>query len=129
MSQKSNKEQLDILYLQIILSIIFLSNICFSIFSTYNEIYNIKYGRRIVSSKEIKKLTKFNRVIALIVLFGFLYINYRTKEIDQKEFKNTTPDDLAIMASYFSIIAGIITLYIVFNYGEESIISGENPGT
>lgn len=129
MKQKNIEEEINVLYIQIILSSIFLLNISFSIFSTYNEIYNLKYGKRIISSEKISKLTKINRIVGLIILLGFLYVNYKTKEFDKERNRNTKPDDLSIISSYFSIIAGLITLYIVFKYGEDALISGENPGS
>lgn len=127
MNHVNTEEEIKILDLQIFLSSIFILTILFSIFSTYNEKYNLKYGKRIIEADIIAKLTKINRIIGLIILFGFLYINYKTREFDELRDRSTRPDDLSIISSYFSITAGIITLYIVFIYGEEALISGENP--
>lgn len=127
MNYKSTEDEIKILDLQILLSAIFLLTISFSIFSTYNERYNLIYGKRIIDTNIITKLTKFNRIMGLLILLGFLYINYQTKEFDRARGRNIRPDELSIVSSYFSIIGGIITLYIVFTYGEESLISGENP--
>lgn len=129
MNKNPNNEEINVLYFQILLSTIFLSTILFSIFSTYNEVYNLKFGERIIPSKIISKLTKLNRFIGLLLLFGFLYVNYKTKEFDSQRGRNIRPDNLSILASYISIIAGIITLYIVIQYGEDAFISGENPET
>lgn len=129
MRQKNLNNEIDILTLQIILSVIFILTNLFSIFSTYNELSNLKYGKRIVSSKEIAKLTKLNRIIGFLILIGFLYINFKTRKFDQDRNRNTEPDDLSIIASFFSIISGLITLYIAFEYGEVALASGENLET
>lgn len=127
MNHYNTKGEIKVLDIQLFLSTLFLITILFSIFSTYNEKYNLKYNKRLIDSNIITKLTKVNRIIGLFILFGFLYVNYQTREFDRIRGKNTRPDDLSIISSFFSITAGIITLYIVFKYGEEALISGENP--
>ena len=127
MNYNSTEDEIKVLDLQIFLSSVFIITILFSIFSTYNEKYNLEYNERIVDSNIIAKLTKINRIIGLFLLLGFLYVNYQTREFDRARGRNIKPDDLSIISSYFSITAGLITLYIVFRYGEEALVSGENP--
>ena len=88
---------------------------------------NLKYNKRLISTELSTKIVKINRTIVTILLATFIYINYKTKELDLRKGIDTKPDDLQILASYISLIAGLIVLYTVFRFGENAIVNTENP--
>lgn len=128
MNYTNTKEaEIKILELQIVASFLFIITTFISIFITYNEDYYLKNGKRIINSKDATKLSKLNRTFIIILLFVFLYINYKNKEIDEIKNNDITPDNLQIFASYLSLIASFIILYVVYKYGEDVIPTTENP--
>lgn len=122
----TNSEEIKTLNIQLIASSIFIVTTFISIFITYNEKYNLKYGKRIIDSDIASNIVKVNRSIITILLIVFIYVNYKTREFDRLKGNNITPDNLEIIASYLSLIAGLIVLYIVFKYGEDAITISEN---
>lgn len=110
-----------------IVSFIFILTIITSIILTYNEDYYLKYGKRLIDVKKADMITKINRIIIVILFISFLYINYEFREVDTLKGENLTADNLQIIASYLSVIAGLIILYVVFKYGEDVLTTTENP--
>lgn len=127
MNYTNTEKEIRALDFQMIISFIFILATLVSIIITYNESYYLKYGRRLINLKDAKTITKINRIIIIILLFAFLYISYQIREIDAAKGKNLTPDDLQILASYLSILAGLVVLYIVFKYSEDALTTTENP--
>lgn len=127
MNFQNSNDELGVLNLQFVASSIFVITTIISIVLTYNEIYTLKYNKRIISTEKATNIIKVNRVIITILLITFIYINYKTKEFDLRKGVNTIPDDLSILASYISLIAGLIILYTIFKYGEDAVVSTENP--
>lgn len=121
-----NKE-IETLDLQMIISFIFILTIITSIILTYNQDYYLRYGKRLIDTDKAIAITKINRIIIIILLISFLYINYEFKEVDALKGNDLTADNLQIIASYLSIIAGLIILYVVFEYGQENLTTTENP--
>lgn len=127
MNNSSTNEEINILSLQIFSSTLFIITTIVSIVIVYNELHNLKYNERLISTEAATKIVKINRTIITILLSVFIYINYKTKDLDLRKGINTKPDDLQILASYISLIAGLIVLYAVFRFGENAIINTENP--
>lgn len=128
MNYTDTKEtEIKILDLQIVASFLFIITTFISILITYNEDYYLKNGKRIINSKDAVKLSKLNRAFIIILLFVFLYINYKNKEIDKIKNNDIAPDNLQIFASYLSLVASFIILYVVYKYGEDVIPTTENP--
>lgn len=123
----NSKDEINILNLQIVASFLFIITTIISIIITYNEKYYLKYKIKIISDKLNDDITKFNRLTIAILLIVFVYINYKNKQLDKNKGKNSISDDLEILASYFSLIAGLIVLYVTFKYNENSLTLTENP--
>lgn len=126
-SQSIKEEDIKIIDFQILVSTIFIFSTIISIFISYNERYNLIYGKRIINSNISTNIVKINRIIITLILISFIYISFKTKELDIAKGKNVTPDNLEITAAIFSLVAGLIVLYVVFKYGDDSIVVTENP--
>lgn len=122
-----NDDEIKILDIQLIASLLFIGTTCISIFITYNERYNLKYGYRIIDRKTVSHIVKINRLLITSLLITFIYVGYKTRDLDRIKGNNINPDNLEILASYLSLIAGLIILYVVFKYDEEIINISENP--
>lgn len=125
----TKKDEVKILDIQIIVTIIYILSLFISYLITYNDRYEIINGKAWLDEKTSRNLSVGNRVLVLILTVVFLYINYKNMDIAKKQKnKNLKPFKLQITASELSILAAIIVLYTVLTSGEYSIIAGaENP--
>lgn len=87
--------------------------------------YNVKLGlenkEQIYTDEEARNIELSCRVIAIIILFVYLYINIENKRISTKK----EGFNLQIFASILTIAAGIIVLYVAASENNQSILS--NP--
>ena len=75
-----------------------------------------------------QKLTTFNRVLVVVLLTIFLIINYFLYYISKEEGENLKAYKLQIAASYLSVAAALIGLYVVLKEpGGENVTDIENP--
>ena len=125
----SNKEKESLsITIQIIASIISIGTVIISIVLLYNEQLEINDQETFLTADKAQTLTTFNRSLILILLLIFLIINYVLYEISKEEGEDLTPYILQIIASIFTVIAGIIALYVVFRERQgEQVVDVENP--
>lgn len=125
----SNEEKgIIAIYAQIIVSAISVIEIIVSILLLYNEKLEIKGEKTLFNAEQAQKISVFNRTFILVTAIIFLIINYSLYKISKEQGENLKPYELQIVASYLTIIAAIITLYIVLNpTNEGQVVDVENP--
>ncbi len=125
----SNEEkEIIAIYAQIIVSAISVIEIIVSILLLYNEKLEIKGEKTLFNAEQTQKISVFNRTFILVTAIIFLIINYALYKISKEQGENLKPYELQIVASYLTIIAAIITLYIVLNpTNEGQVVDVENP--
>lgn len=125
----SNEEkEIIAIYAQIIGSAISVIEIIVSILLLYNEKLEIKGEKTLFNAEQTQKISVFNRTFILVTAIIFLIINYALYKISKEQGENLKPYELQIVASYLTIIAAIITLYIVLNPTNEGQVADvENP--
>lgn len=125
----SNEEkEIIAIYVQIIGSAISIIEIIVSILLLYNEKLEIKGEKTLFNAEQTQKISVFNRTFILVTAIIFLIINYALYKISKEQGENLKPYELQIVASYLTIIAAIITLYIVLNPTNEGQVADvENP--
>lgn len=125
----SNKDKEKIaITIQIIASLISIGTVIISIILLYNEQLEINNQEPFLDAESAQKLTTFNRVLILIIFIVFLVINYVLYNISKEEGEDLKPYELQIIASYFSLFAASIALYVVLlERGGEQVVDVENP--
>lgn len=125
----TKNDEIKILDIQLIATIIYILSLFISYLLTYNDKYEILNETPWIDEKTSKNISIGNRVLVVILTLVFLYINYKNIDIEKrKHHKNITPFKLQVTASELSTVAAIIVLYTVLTSGEYSIIAGaENP--
>lgn len=125
----SNEEkEIIAIYAQIIVSAISVIEIIVSILLLYNEKLEIKGEKTLFNAEQTQKISVFNRTFILVTAIIFLIINYALYKISKEQGENLKPYELQIVASYLTIIAAIIALYIVLNpTNEGQVVDVENP--
>ena len=125
-----DKEEDRVIDIQLITTTLFIISLFISISLTYNDKLELKKQKTIYTKRQYEKTATFNRILALVLSFSYLYISYKNKDIARKRNQKLDLFDLQINASQLSVIAAIIVLYVVIRSDGEnySIIPGiENP--
>lgn len=123
------KNKMDILSSQLTLTFLFIITLFVSIILTYDEKLELENKNRLFSEEFDKYLNLFNRIFALLIIIGILYVNYKNYDIKKDTTKNIKPLIHQIIASIFSVISALIVLYVVIeNWNTNPNISSiENP--
>jgi len=125
---KNRQEEISLLNMQLITSIIVIVTVTLSIILTYNQKLNIENKKTIFTKKQTHNISYINRLIILITAIIFLFINYKLYEISKKEGEDLKVYYLQILASILTTIAAIIVLYVVsIEPSGDEISDIENP--
>ena len=119
---KGNLKAIDIQFYTLFFS---LASIVISLILTYNQKL-IKENKNTILGDNISyKLSLFNRVLILSIALIFLYVNYKDYNTSNNNQKKKCT--LQIDASMLTILAALISLYVVYNSKPESISNIQNP--
>lgn len=127
-SEENTNEEIKLLDIQIIVSIITIITVIISIVLTYNEKLDLQNKDTLFSYSKTHKISLINRITLVVTASIFLFINYKLRSISESEGEDTKPYNLQIISSYLSVIASIIVLYVVAStYNIEEVSDVENP--
>ena len=121
------KEELSAINIQLYTLLIVLVSTIISIITTYNQKLELENKETIFNSKESLKITLFNRKLIVVIALIFFYINIKLYNISKEEGEDLKPYNLQIIASIFTIISGLIALYVVSLSNTENVGDVENP--
>lgn len=126
MEEKNN--EINLLEIQIIASILYIASLSLSIILTYNDRQIAKKEKSILTNTQAANLSVFNRGFIVILTLVFLYTTYQSRENAKKENQKIWPFDLQLCASELSLLATVIVLYVVVKTAGErySIVPGIN---
>lgn len=122
-----NQEEINAINIQLIALFAILFADIISIVTTYNQKLDLENKETMFESKELFKITLFNRILLLVLAFVFLYVNYKLYNISKKEGEDLKSYSLQIVASLLVIASGFIALYVVKLSDTENIVDVENP--
>lgn len=125
---KKKDNEVELLNLQMIATILFIGSLIISMIITYNDTQISKKEKPILTNKQAANLSIFNRIFVVILTLIFLYINYQSRENAKKDNEELWPFNLQIYASELSLLATIIVLYVVIETSGEqyTIVPGIN---
>lgn len=126
----TQKQEVDLLDLQLIATIVYIGSLIISIFLTYNDKMDVLNLNKIFTEKQNRNLSIFNRFLVVILTLVFLYASYETRRLAKIKGEKLDNFNLQVMASEISLVSTLIVLYVVIkSQGEQySIISGiSNP--
>ncbi len=126
----TQKQETDVLDLQLVATIVYIGSLIISIFLTYNDKMDVLNLDKIFTEKQNRNLSIFNRFLVVILTLVFLYASYETRRLAKIKGEKLENFNLQVMASEISLVSTLIVLYVVIkSQGEQySIISGiSNP--
>lgn len=124
----NTQKEINAVDIQIVASIASIAAVIISIALLYNQKLDLKGQQTLFTPKQTQQISEFTRYILLVIAVVFLIINYQLYNISKEEGEDLKPYELQIVASYLSIIAALIALYVVRNPSNIGEISDvENP--
>ena len=127
-NMNNTEKEITAIDVQIGASIASIIAVIISITLLYNQKLDLKNKQTFFNPKQTQKISEFARDILLIVAIVFLLVNYQLYNISKEEGEDLKPYELQIVASYLSIIAALIALYVVRNPANRGEIADvENP--
>ena len=128
MSEREIKES-QLLNIQLFTLVFSLISILISMIVTYNQKLDVENKEVIFKAEKARKISLFNRILIVIIAITFLYVNYKQYILDKdsNNINNLKNDKLQVAASIFTIIASLITDYVVYSSTTETVSDIENP--
>lgn len=128
MSEREIKES-QLLSIQLFTLVFSLISILISMIVTYNQKLDVENKEVIFESEKARKISLFNRILIVIIAITFLYVNYKQYILDKdsNNLNDLKNDKLQVGASIFTIIASLITAYVVYSSTTETVADIENP--
>ena len=123
----NKEEEIKAIDIQLFAIIFLVVSGIISFLITYNQKLDMENKKTIFNSKESLKITKFNRILALIIALVFLFVNIKLYNLSKDEGEDLKSYTLQIIASILVVISGIIALYVVTLSETENISDVENP--
>lgn len=123
----NTKEEISAIDIQLFALFIVLVSDIISIVTTYNQKLDLEDKETQLDSKQLFKITLFNRILIIVLSFVFLYVNYKLYKISKEEGEDLKPYILQIVASLLIIASGFVALYVVKLSDTENIVDVENP--
>lgn len=123
----NTKEEINAIDIQLFALFIVLVSDIISIVTTYNQKLDLENKETQLDSKQLFKVTLFNRILIIVLSFVFLYVNYKLYKISKEEGEDLKPYILQIVASLLIIASGFVALYVVKLSDTENIVDVENP--
>lgn len=112
-NKKNEKNDIFLIDLQLISSIVFILTSLVSLIITFDEKGNIINGKRYFSKKQTLNLSFYNRIIILIAILVSFYVgfeNYKSETEAKPKFKS----GLLLSTSALTVISAIIILYVAY---------------
>lgn len=129
MKKNITKKDIDLLNIQIFVSVFLLASVIISIIITFDEEQNDLEKKPIFSQKTDKYLNMFNRILSVIIFLALLYVNYEGTELAKQKKQDLRPFQKQLVATLLGLTASIIILSIAFetwNQNDE-MADFENP--
>lgn len=108
---------------QFILLCFSLISVLVSIILTYNQVLINKGCKPLFENDYALHISRINKTFIFLLLISFLVINYEFKYYVE-ENENT---NFQIIASWLTVIAGFISLYVEFKNNKDNFTDIENP--
>lgn len=110
MKKNITKKDIDLLNIQIFISVFLLVSVIISIIVTYDEEQNDLERKPIFSPKMDKYLNLFNRILSVVIFLILLYVNYEGTELAKQKGNDIRPFQKQLIATLLGLAAAIIIL-------------------
>ncbi len=130
MSDHSKEENVLLLNLNLISSVVFILASLVSLGITFDERGDLIKGKRYFTNKQVLDLSLYNRIVILVAVLISLYVGYKNYEGEQSKTKGKYKSGLLLSTNVLTLVGAVIILYVSYlNRKEQSLTPSdvENP--
>lgn len=111
--QKLTNQQLFIINGQLVGCILYILSLIVSIIIIANQRKKALNQEEFLMNEKSQIIALINKVFIILLILWFLYLNYKSYQLAKDTNQNTSSLKSQIFASFLSLTAGLITLYVV----------------
>ena len=111
--QKLTNQQLFIIDGQLVGCILYILSLIVSIVIIVNQRKKALNQEEFLMNEKSQIIALINKVFIILLILWFLYLNYKSYQLAKDTNQNTSSLKSQIFASFLSLSAGLITLYVV----------------
>ena len=111
--QKLTNQQLFIIDGQLVGCILYILSLIVSIVIIVNQRKRALNQEEFLTNEESQIIALINKVFIVLLILWFLYLNYKSYQLAKDTNQSTSSLKAQIFASFLSLAAGLITLYVV----------------
>ena len=111
--QKLTNQQLFIIDGQLVGCILYILSLIVSIVIIVNQRKRALNQEEFLTNEESQIIALINKVFIILLILWFLYLNYKSYQLAKDTKQSTTSLKSQIFASFLSLTASLITLYVV----------------
>ena len=111
--QKLTNQQLFIINGQLVGCILYILSLIVSIIIIANKRKKALNQEEFLMNEKSQIIALINKVFIVLLILWFLYLNYKSYQLAKDTNQNTSSLKSQIFASFLSLTAGLITLYVV----------------
>lgn len=111
--QKLTNQQLFIIDGQLVGTILYIISLIISIIVIVNQRKRALNQEEFLTNEESQIITLINKIFIVLLILWFLYLNYKSYQLAKDTNQSTSSLKSQIFASFLSLTAALITLYVV----------------
>ena len=126
----SNDNDIFLINLSIISSIIFILASIVSLTITIDEKNNLTNKKKFYTNKEALNISFYNRIVILVAVLISLYVGYKNYESEENNTRAKYKSSLLFSTNIITVISALIILYVAYLNREEqslTVSDVENP--
>ncbi len=111
--KKLTNQQLFIIDGQLVGCVLYMLSLVASIIIIANQRKRALNQEEFLTNEESQNIALINKISIVLLILWFLYLNYKSYQLAKDTNQNTSSLNAQIFASFLSLAAGLITLYVV----------------
>lgn len=111
--KKLTNQQLFIIDGQLVGCVLYILSLVASIIIIANQRKRALNQEEFLTNEESQNIALINKISIVLLILWFLYLNYKSYQLAKDTNQNTSSLNAQIFASFLSLAAGLITLYVV----------------
>lgn len=124
---QDNKEEIRLINIQMIASLLFIGTIVINILLSYNERLQLENNPPLFDNDVQRQISLYNKIIIFILALTYFGIDIKNVEVSEEKRKDATSQKRQIFPAFLAILASLIILYNEKRNTTGGISQIENP--
>lgn len=124
---QDNKEEIRLINIQMIASLLFIGTIVINTLLSYNERLQLENNPPLFDNDVQRQISLYNKIIILVLALTYFGIDIKNVEVSEEKRKDATSQKRQIFPAFLAILASLIILYNEKRNTTGGISQIENP--